>query len=348
MIINYFRNAIFIFLCLTTFLQPAALAQNHTDKHKGIHLLSIANETTPNELQNLQDIGIEWVTLITFGFQEYYNSTELTSNALKEGSWETIDTDMIRMITSIKEAGIKIMVKPHVWINHKTDDKWRSEITQDSPQEWQAWSVDYRAMILYYAELCEMTDVDLFCVGMELYTIAKEHPRFWVELIREVREIYSGELVYAANWYEEFEQVTFWGELDYIGVQGYFPLTEKTTPSVKEIKRGWKKIVPKLQRICQQYNKPLLFTEIGYKSTTDAAIEPWQWLEEQNNYELSLKTQANCYEAFFQTFWNQSWFAGAHFWQWRMHPKQINTADFTPQGKPAEEVMRKWFLGGGQ
>ena len=62
---------------------------------------------------------------------------------------------------------------------------------------------------------------------------------------------------------------------------------------------------------------------------------------------VDFETQALCYEAFFRTFWHQPWFAGSYFWKWypsltssRHTPPAI---DFTPQGKPAEGVMTRWY-----
>jgi hypothetical protein len=41
----------------------------------------------------------------------------------------------------------------------------------------------------------------------------------------------------------------------------------------------------------------------------------------------------------------KDWFLGAQFWLWRSAPDAGGMTDysFTPQGKPAEAVMRKWY-----
>ena len=60
-----------------------------------------------------------------------------------------------------------------------------------------------------------------------------------------------------------------------------------------------------------------------------------------------LAMQAACYEAFFEVFWGESWFAGAYFWKWfpELKPRQVGNRGFTPQGKPAERVMARWYAG---
>ena len=89
---------------------------------------------------------------------------------------------------------------------------------------------------------------------------------------------------------------------------------------------------------------------MGYKSTEDSAIEPWEWIRRgQSNEErgYSLETQANCYQAFFDTIWDADWFAGAHIWQLRVNSRrrrrQSSNLDFTPLDKPAEKVIAEGF-----
>ena len=95
-----------------------------------------------------------------------------------------------------------------------------------------------------------------------------------------------------------------------------------------------------IENIHKKYNKPVLFTEIGYRSTEDAAIEPWKWPQENKEAISSAATQAKCYEAFFNTAWKKPWLAGAYFWKWYPHgSNRLLEIDFTPQGKLAEKVL---------
>ncbi len=96
----------------------------------------------------------------------------------------------------------------------------------------------------------------------------------------------------------------------------------------------------------KKYDRPVLFTEVGYKSATGAAIEPWVWPERGRDLTADPATQANAYEAFFETFWHRPWFAGAYFWKWHPWPEWPALTDhtgFTPQGKPALAVLSRWY-----
>src|SRR5690606_29911657 len=133
-------------------------------------------------------------------------------------------------------------------------------------------------------------------VGTELERTSSREDD-WRKVIAEIRNVYSGKLIYAAN-FTEFEQVKFWDALDYIGIQAYFPLSTKPNPELADLKSGWEKHFPKIEKLVAEYKKPVMFTEIGYCNTVDAANEPWVWPNERKKTELSEQMQALCYEAF--------------------------------------------------
>jgi hypothetical protein len=99
-----------------------------------------------------------------------------------------------------------------------------------------------------------------------------------------------------------------------------------------------------IERIQKKYSRPVIFTEIGYRSDTRAAVEPWTWPSEKSTTVPSEQAQADCYRIFFQSVWNKEWLAGAYFWKWYPHGTgRLNEVDFTPQGKLAEKVMTENF-----
>lgn len=61
---------------------------------------------------------------------------------------------------------------------------------------------------------------------------------------------------------------------------------------------------------------------------------------------FSIETQANCYQDFFDTVWNEDWFADVHIWQLRSDfdkEDKYYDLDFTPQGNPALAIIAKDF-----
>ena len=92
---------------------------------------------------------------------------------------------------------------------------------------------------MYYAEYAESHQIPILCIGTEL-ELTSGREKEWRTLIDEIRVVFSGELTYAAN-FTEYEKIRFWDALDYIGIQAYFPLTDRVNPGLESLKKGWNK-----------------------------------------------------------------------------------------------------------
>ncbi|HVR28003.1 MAG TPA: hypothetical protein VMS86_00590, partial [Thermoanaerobaculia bacterium] len=107
--------------------------------------------------------------------------------------------------------------------------------------------------------------------------------REWSGLIAAVREVYGGELTYAAN-FDQYQAVGFWAELDLIGINAYFPLRVRPLGEVDrdgyepELEASWRRILGEIQSFRAGVGAaglPVLFTELGYTRRADATLEPW-------------------------------------------------------------------------
>jgi hypothetical protein len=317
------------------------------EKQKGAHVFGSLKNT---DFQFLTRNNIEWVTLVPWADQKDFDSS-----AVRHFSGDSLmmiqqDSRFLQRVASARQAGFKVFVKPHIWIYAPTNGKWRSDIYPNNDEDWELWKKTYREFIMRYAKLAQQGEAEMYCIGTEFSRLSTEKPLFWDSLITEVRSVYKGKITYAANWYEEYEKISFWDDLDYIGIQAYFPLVDHKNPDVEQISSGWAKYLPTLEAIHKKHNQKILFTELGYKSTEDSAAKPWEWVDnpESHNKLLSYQTQVNCYRAFFDTVWEKDWFAGVHLWQFRADYASGNHSasydlDFSPLGKPAEELIRKNF-----
>jgi len=89
-------------------------------------------------------------------------------------------------------------------------------------------------------------------------------------------------------------------------------------------------------------DKPVIFTEIGYRSGNGSSIVPGRhW----GQLSVDLQEQADCYEAAFQVLWNKTWFYGFYWWNWETDPNAGGSADagYTPQDKMAQDVVTNWY-----
>lgn len=325
------------------------LRRFHKDgKIRGVHYFG-SRRDNEDILTPVVERNIEWVVLVPYANQQDYNKPNLRSSRSRSNSNRpSRRARYAEFMDKARDLDLQVMIKPHIWMRSQPGGKWRSDIEMADERDWETWKQQYRSFVLEYAKWSEERGLPVFCIGAELHSVVKLQPTFWRELIRDIRKVYSGKLTYGANWYQEYEDVSFWEDLDYIGIQAYFPLTKKEHPTVDELVKGWKPHVRKIEGLAKRYNKPILFTEIGYKSSCDAAIEPWAWVNRSEGaYEkISTETQANCYEAFFRVFWKKEWFAGALFWEWKRYDGSANSGqsiNFTPYNKPAANVMAKWF-----
>ncbi len=283
-------------------------------------------------LEKMAEIGIEYVQIVATHYQEKYNSTKIKPTDLSPD-----DSSVKHVIKQAHKLGLKVMLKPHVDLIDRYDGTyWRADIGFTTESDWNEWFKSYTEFITNYAKMAQYYDVEIFCVGTELeFTTTKDDK--WREVISAIKKEYKGKLVYASNW-DNFKNVKFWDELDYAGIDAYFPLTNKANPDLEELKKGWDKWKFEIAEWAKSINKPVLFTEIGYPSTSHAPYTPWQ---EGCYGNPDLGIQAKCYEAFFETIWNEPWLKGVYWWKWdtSVHAGGQNNRQFTPQNKPAEKIL---------
>lgn len=311
-------------------------------KHRGMSVFGW-RRSNKEDLTPLVKNNVEWVAVIPFFYQKDEQTTELDMRHSYE-SWTRRDSSFIKTIGQLHDRKLHVQLKPHLWMN----SGWRSNIKLASKDEWDGWFETYRKVMLHYARMAQLTGVELFCIGTELRTSVLEQPEKWCDLIAEIRTIYSGKLTYAANWDGDYEDVQFWEELDFIGIQAYFPLTETENPDLETIKAGWNGHISGLEALSERHKKPILFTEVGYKSEASATIRPWEWGSSASVLyrKKSDETQLLAYEALFQKLWHKEWFAGIYIWQWDFRSteeKALQNLNFSPRFKPAQNLIAKWF-----
>ncbi len=330
-----------------TLVAAAAFRQSPSqEKQKGVSWVGGPRPVGPEDLAVLAQNSVNWMVQTPFGWQRKHDSPEVVLSTSGRILWGESDEGLRTTTRLAKEIGIRTLLKPHIWLTDYKSGKWRSDIRMQDEESWGKWFRSYGRFMLHYAKLAQDTGIEALCIGTELRATVQEREADWRRLIAQIREVYDGRLTYAANWWAEFEEVPFWDELDAIGIQAYFPLTDKEEPSLEDLKRGWEPHVKKIEQMAARSEKPIVFTEIGYRSAPEAAIEPWKWTQHApKDVPVDWSTQANAYEAFFQTFWERDWFAGAYFWKWYPRPrdKAGENLDFTPQHKPAERVMARWY-----
>lgn len=324
-----------LFLCLLQFSCNSQI----DEKINGISFVGSRDEVTQEHIEPVIGVNANYAAIMPFGFIRSLSNPNVVFNTERQWFGET-RKGAEQYIQLLQKNDVKIMVKPQIWV-------WRGEFTGDITMEteaaWQELEKTYSDFILTYADLAQEMNVEVYCIGTELEEFVKHRPEFWDKLIVKVRQRYKGKLTYAANW-DEYTRTPFWSTLDFIGVDAYFPLTDAKNPSKEQMAEGWGKWKIKLEEVSEQHEKPILFTEFGYRSMDYTAKKPW--LVDRNEMEVNLKAQADALQVVFDEFWGEDWFAGGFIWKWFIHHKRTGGEGdnrFTPQNKPAESVIRNFY-----
>lgn len=289
----------------------------------------------------IKALGANYVSIHSTYYQDTMRGTEIFDHNYEENSAPDIE-EQRKAVQLAHKAGLKVMLKPHV--NLRSGEGWRGDIGKGmSTAEADAWFASYGALLLAHARMAEEEKVEMLCVGTEL-SEAQPYESHWRELIAKVRKVYSGPLVYAANHYAEFT-MNWWDAVDYIGIDAYYKLADKSDVTLDELIAAWEPYVEIALKLHKQYGKQVIYTEIGYTSVDGTATAPYSW---ELTGGLDFQEQQDCYEAFFRTLYVQPWFEGVIFWSWRINRdvgSESAQRDFTPENKPAGETVRRWFSG---
>lgn len=313
---------------------------NVTEKINGVSFVSPRNQIGDAEIAHINNSRAGWVQFIPYAFCQ--NGSASVNYNPNTGWWGESLAGTRTMIRSAHQQGLKILLKPHIWI---FGTGWAGEFTLTNENDWVTWEAEYQEYIMTFARLAAEEDVEMVCVGTELNQIVLDRPDYFGRLADSVRTIYNGPVTYAANW-DNYEQVQFWNKMDYIGVDAYFPLVDAETPAVEDLISAWQPTKAILRGLSRQYELPILFTEWGYLSVANCGWRNWELEADLQNQPLNMQAQANAYEGIFQTFWEEDWFAGGFVWQWYAdHPDAggLNDRDHTPQNKPALDILADWY-----
>ena len=102
----------------------------------------------------------------------------------------------------------------------------------------------------------------------------------WQDTIKKVREVYTGELTYAAN-FDTYHNISFWADLDIMGINAYFQLrTDLSDLSQATLNESWESIMADIRAFKDQTGistQPVIFTELGYTYRQNCSVEPWSY-----------------------------------------------------------------------
>ena len=329
-----------LFILLFYFNSGFGILGRNLDKIKGITMVAPPKPFPIDPMNAIKKTNANWVAIIPYAFSR--KGKPEVHFEIAGGQWWGETSEGIReSIQLAKAAGLHIMLKPQVWIH----DHWVGNMDFKTEEEWKRWEDDYKKYILQNVKIAAELQVDMICIATEYNIAAVKREAFFRKLIAEIKSMYSGKLSYCSTW-NNYRDIPFWDDLDYIGISAYFPLIDDTTPTIEQLTVEWQKIIRELESFSEKTKKKILFTEFGYLSVDGCAGKTWEIENQIESRQINHIAQANAYEALFSSFWEEGWWAGGFVWKWfpngeghEGYPEK----DYTPQGKNAEHVLTKWY-----
>jgi hypothetical protein len=305
------------------------------------------------------------------------------STATTTGITETL-ANLTATIQNAETDGLTVMVRPLVDFSYNAspamltasngtvyaDGDWRAYYNPTDPA---AFFASYQSMIVAAAKAAQAGGAQIFDIGTELDQLTGPSDlSYWTSIITAVRGVFNGQLTYSAISDDDLSpwqwggtglaagtgniatQVSFWSQLDYVGIDEYAAISDAQNgganpdPTLAQLIAGWEdtptdpttyamtgglSLIQYYENVATATGKPLLFTELGYESAPDAASQPFY--TSSSTYDPTL--QANLYTAFFDAWKAQgnTSLQGVYIWNWEPNPATVGAGtqpNWTPQG----------------
>ncbi len=285
--------------------------------------------------KRLRKLGINSVAIAYPLFQSDWQADQVVVNSAATPD----EAELEGLILAAHAADFCVMLRPLLdETGIMASGHWRGTI---EPKDPAAWFESYCSLIIIYAKVAEKTKTEIFNIGTELNSL--QHNKYgqeWKRLIEEIREVYSGELVYSFNWdsIQDISSSEFVPLLDYVGIDAYFPLDAPDEADVEDLERAWEKWTKETREI--NVGKPIVITEAGIIPIPGAHRQPYEWARIEGKQDWQVQT--NYYEATYNVW--QGMVEGIYWWCVTLSDPDPKKMGYSPLGRPAEGMLEQFFL----
>ncbi|HEY6081768.1 MAG TPA: hypothetical protein VIW29_23290, partial [Polyangiaceae bacterium] len=288
-------------------------------------------------------LGATWISLTPFG--RAWDGSASGVSPTFELDFAENKAAIARAVRQAHARGLKVLLVPHLWVE---SGEWRAEIDPGTDEGWRRFAESYRAFLLAWAKVATRSSVDMLAVGVELrsWLTTTRAPSFQ-PILRDVRATYPGLLTYAANW-DDVEQTVVLGELDVIGINAFYPLTDQAGASDAQLVSGGLEVAKKVKALAELWRKPIIFNEFGYTARTDPALRPWEWPDHMQSVRIDAAAQAAAYRGLLAGMLQSPELQGGFLWRLYSDPDDLSQEaewGFSPRGRAAELYVRDAFWG---
>ena len=340
-------NAKIIILCLTiTLIQCDFKKEIQSKSELKIAGIVLAHVNQKNKgygsaaskplYKHFKELGLNSVQFNTFAYQKNIQTPKLIWRGRPNLSTDSV----LKEIERAHQHKITVMLKPHIWIGGFPPNEWRNEIDYKNPSKRNKWFNEYKRFIQDQIDIAIQGQVEYFIIGTELVRLTK-YTEFWYELITMIKESgYQGQLSYACESWNA-KNIKFWNQLDFIGLNFYYPF--KNQPQLpKNLIQFYKEKILEHASHAKSLNKPIVFTEFGFPSHNQAIFAPHSWPSKDNS--INLEQQSLGYESVYLAMKKNIFPMGIYFWKYVTSLESYESNSY-PKGfnlyhKPAEKKIK--------
>lgn len=277
--------------------------------------------------------------------------------------------DMRSALLLARQAGVQTAVFPTPRLGVEVDEWWA--YTQRDFSWWVVWFERYRTFLLHHAELAQQSDAQALVLGGELINpalpggtlrdgspsgVPEDAETRWRQIIADVRQVYSGQIIWALPYTGEPPQVPFLDAVDQIYILWHAPLSDSDQGDLNGmIARTVELLERDIKPLNSVAGKPLLLglaLPSANGGITGCVLGPdelclsmralGQPSDDIASVELDLTEQAEGYAALLAAVDAQDWLAGV-VTRGYYPPAALQDKSFSIHGKPAETVLRAAF-----
>jgi len=272
---------------------------------------------------------------------------------------------LIQAVIAAKSLGLTVWVKPIVIVGGYSDPdltNWQ----RLAPTDPAAWFASYTAQLIALVGKSGASNIDAVLLGNELYSMTtnSSYRQYWLDLIGRIRNLFRGSIGYNAGglmgrWdtSQEFSNITFLAQLDFIGISTYPRLSSKFNANIDDYRAGWtsniygENLLSILNNFIASTTKEVYLTELGspalqggIQSLTGAAPPVYDLAQHASFYAASLDVLMSSTGGRLKGVFIYNWHANIG-----SNDGFVATADrygpytWNVYGKPAQEEIRKKF-----
>lgn len=293
---------------------------------------ALSDSGADEAITSIAGASANWVAINLPLGQESGTSTDVSADPVVTPT----ESSVAHAVDLAHRQQLRVMLRPVIVAK---DGTAREDFAPADPKKWLD---SYASTLDPYLDMARVHNVELIDVGSDYSRTEATAP--WPELIARARRGYTGAVTYGAAAAAGaggggYQVVPFWSQLDYVGIDAFFPISQAPNPTMADCQQGWKAVSDEIKTWMPTgaAGKPVLFTAIGMPACAGAAARPGHvdaGAAEDNDIQ-----NVDC-QAFLSVMGAQSWLSGAFWYGWEVRGAGEAAGPYAIQGRPAATTLR--------